>query len=540
MLGAARMPPPTADRQPTTLRAVWGMLLVASALATGWFVFGVAHRLGYPHELEWMEGAMVDHASRVADGLPLYCEPGPDHVPFLYAPLLFWLGGTAIALQLDGLLALRLIATVATVGAALLIGHWVRRETGRVGPGLVAVGLFLAGYGWLAWWYDLARNDGLFVLAMLGAGYQLRHGAARRWLWAGALATLAFLAKQSALMWLPALTVGALCHDWRAALRFVAATAAGIGGAVLALHLVSDGWSTFFLFEMPSHHGWNGDRKLAFWTEDLLPLLPLLALGLVGFACRVRGPQRGAALLLAAFGSGGLLTSWLSRLHVGGFDNVMLYGFAAACVLGPAAGAPDRPWLRWLVPALLLAQFTWLGQAAWSRAPRRTLLPTAAHAAAHAALATFVAAQPGPVWIPAHGGITRRLGKGTGAHGQAIFDLLQALPKDAAGMLDLSALTDRSRLAHLSPRVQRAIAAFIDRTNAALRARRFAAVVVDEVGAHAFAPLFAQGLAGVDGQLGTDDDPYVRDANSLLPDPQAIRPLLGYDVHTPHVWRRRP
>ncbi|MBX3464355.1 MAG: hypothetical protein KF830_14395 [Planctomycetes bacterium] len=531
--------PPIADRPPTLLRALWGTLLVAAAAATAWFLFGVANRLGYPHELEWMEGAMVDHAARVADGLPLYAEPGPEHVPFLYAPLLFWLGGAAMALGLDGLLALRLVATAASLGASLVIGHWVRRETGRVGPGLAATGLFLAGYGWLAWWYDLARNDGLFLLAMLGTGYQLRHGGHRRWAWAAVLATLAFLAKQSALMWLPAIGLGALLRDWRQALRFGAATGAGLGGAVLALHLASDGWSTFFLFEMPRHHGWNGERVVAFWTEDLRPIWPLLALGLVGFAVAVRTAARGEALLLAAFGTGGLVTSWLSRLHTGGFDNVMLYGFAAACVLGPAAAAADRRWVRWLVPTLLLAQFAWLAEAAWARAPRRTLLPSAAHARAHDQLAAFVAAQSGPVWIPAHGGITRRLGKGTGAHGQAIFDLLQALPKDAAGMLDLAALHEPARLAHLPPRVRQAITAFAARTEAALRARHFAAIVVDEVGAHAFAPLFAPALVGADGVFGTDDDPYLRQPRSLLDEPTAIRPLLGYDVHTPHAWLRR-
>lgn len=534
------MPPPAADRLPATARALWWVLCTAAVAAFAWFVFAAAQRVPYPYELEWMEGAMVDHAGRIADGLPLYCPPGPEHVPFLYAPLLFWLGGAAMALGIDGLLALRLIATAASVGCAMLIGHWVRRETGRVLPGLVATGVFFAGYGWLAWWYDLARNDGLFVLAMLGTGYQLRHGGARRWLWAGALATAGLLAKQSALMWLPALAVGALCLDWRLALRFVAVAAVGGGGAVLLLHLASDGWSTFYLFEMPSHHGWNGDRKLGFWVEDVLPMSPLLALALVGFVLQWRRGQRREALLLAAFGSGGLVASWLSRLHVGGFDNVMMYGFAAACVLGPVAAATNVRAVRVLGPLLLLVQFGWLAHAAWRWQPSVSMLPSAAHRHAHEELAAFVAAEPGPVWIPAHGGITRRLGKGSGAHGQAIFDLLQALPKDATGDLDLAALVDRQRLDGLPARVREAITGFIDRTNTALRERHCSALVVDEVGAHAFAHLFAVGLAGADGRLGTDDDPYARSPRSLLDQPTAIRPLLGYEVHTPFVWSRRP
>ena len=71
-----------------TARALWWLLLGLSAAAFGWFVFAVSQRILYPHELEWMEGALADHAARVYEGLPLYCEPSAEHVPFLYSPLL--------------------------------------------------------------------------------------------------------------------------------------------------------------------------------------------------------------------------------------------------------------------------------------------------------------------------------------------------------------------------------------------------------------------------------------------------------------------
>ena len=516
-------------------RLLWWPLLVLATAAVAGFVAAVAVRLPYPHELEWMEGALADHAWRVANGLPLYCEPGPEHVPFLYAPLLFWLGGLGITLGFDGITALRLVATGFTFGSALLIGHWVRVESKRVLPGLVASGLFVAGYGWLAWWYDLARNDTLFVFWTLLTAYQLRHGGPRRWLWAALLATVAVLAKQSALMWLPAIGVGALCHDWRNALRFGAATALLLAAALGALHLGSDGWSTFYMFEMPRLHGIVGDRKLGFWTEDALPLLPLLGLGLCGFVAQCRAGTARDALFLAALGSGGLMTSWLSRLHVGGFDNVLMYGFAGACVLGPIAATARARWLAIAGPLLLLAQFAWLGHAAWTRG-LATLVPSAAHRQAHDELVAFVTAQPGPVWIPAHGHVGTRAGKGTGAHGQAIFDLLQALPKLPNGQFDLeAALVDRRRLAALPARTQQAIAALFDRTHAALRERRFAAIVVDETGAGMFPAVFFLGLAGPDGAPGTADDPYVRLPGPMLSEPAALRPLLGFEAHSPYA-----
>lgn len=517
----------------------WFLPLGASALAVAWFVYALTQRLPYPHELEWMEGALVDHASRVADGLPLYCEPGPEHVPFLYAPMLFWLGGLGMKLGIDGLLTLRLVAAGFSIGSAMLIGHWVRHESGDLRAGLVATGTFVAGYGWLAWWYDLARNDSLFVFCCLATAYQLRHGGARRWLWAGLLAVLAVLSKQSALMWLPAIAVGSATLDWRTAWRF-AVVAVVVGGVAFgAMHVASDGWSTFYLFEMPRHHGIVGDRKLGYWTEDLLPMLPLVLLGLAGVLPQCRAGRGREALFLAAFGGGGLMTSWFSRMHVGGFDNVMMYGFAAACVLGPlTAAATPAKWLRLVGPWLLLAQFVWLGERAWQRGTA-TLLPSEAHRRAHEQIELFVEAQDGPVWIPAHGRISYRAGKGTGAHGQAIFDLLQLLPKLPDGMFDLAALADPNKLAHLPQRAQDAVTGFYHRTIEALARRDFASIVVDEAGTGMFPLLFAEGLAGPDRTPGTDDDPYVRRPGALLKEPLAIQPLLGFVVHSPYALVRR-
>lgn len=511
------------------------VLLACALAAAGWFAFAASRRVPYPHELEWMEGALADHAWRWAQGLPVYCAPGPEHVPFLYAPLLYWLGGLGIAAGLDGVLALRLVAVAATVGAAALIGGWVHAASRRRWPGVAAAGLFLAGYGWLAWWYDLARNDGLFVACCVATAWQLHRDGRWRWLVAAACATLAVLAKQSALMWLPAIAVGAMIRAPRQGLRFAVAAAAMIAAVFGALHLASDGWSTFYLFEMPRHHGWVGDRKLGFWTQDMLPMVPLLVLGVGGFVGAARVGAVRDALYLAAFGGGALLTSWLSRMHVGGFDNVLMYGFAAACVLGPLAAAQGGRWWRLLALVLLLVQFALLGFEAWRRGPARTLFPPPAHRTAHDQLAAFVAAQLGDVWVPAHGAISTRAGKGTWAHGQAVFDLLQALPRLPDGMLDMGALVDRSRLAGLPPRVQQAISSLIDGTAAALRERRFAAIVVDEIGAGAFLVVFAPGILGDDGLLGTDDDTYVRGPGPGIDDPRAIRPLVGYEAHSPFV-----
>lgn len=518
---------------PRLERALWFVLVVAAAAAVITFAVIAGQRVAYPFELEWMEGALVDHAARVAAGEPLYCAPTPEHVPFLYAPLLFWLGAGLMTLGFDGLFALRLVGAACSIGVVMLVGHWVRKETGRLAPGLVASGLFLAGYGWVHWWLDLGRNDSPFTLAMLGCGYLLRHGGRRRWIPAAALAVIAILAKQSAVMWLPAIGVGALIHDWRCGLRFGIAGVLGIAAALGLMHLLSDGWSTFYLFEMPSHHGILGEKKLGFWTQDLLPIYPLLALGLIGFVCACREGRARDALFLAAVGGGGLVTSWLSRMHVGGFDNVLLYGFAAACVLGPI-GARGR-----VLPALLIAQFGLLFWIQFAPGRLAIALPSDAHRRAHEELARFVAAQPGDVFMPGHGLVTARAGKPACAHGQAIFDLMQVLPKLPSGLMDLSVLTDEARLAALGPRAAAALVSFRDGMLQAMIGKRYSAIVLDEQIGPAYEFMFRYGLHGPDQIPGNDDDLYRRSDQPVISEPTMLRPPIGFVLHSPYALLAR-
>ena len=95
-------------------RALAMALAIAGVGAFALWIALAAQRIGYPYELEWMEGAMVDEAVRVRDGLPVYGPPGVEHVPFLYTPLFYYLGALAMAVVGEGFTALRLVSTLAT------------------------------------------------------------------------------------------------------------------------------------------------------------------------------------------------------------------------------------------------------------------------------------------------------------------------------------------------------------------------------------------------------------------------------------------
>ncbi len=503
-----------AGSAPLPLRAQWRLLLVLSAVAALALLLWISLRIGYPYELEWMEGAMVDETARVLAGEPSYHAPDLGHLPFLYTPLYYWAGAAVAAVVGQGYFALRLVSVLCTVGCMALLSSIAHRETGRRRAGLCAAGLFAMGYGWLQSWYDLGRNDMLFLCCMLACWRLLRAQRKNAWAMAAVAALLAFLAKQTALMWLPALAIAACIDNPRRGLPFAATAALLIGGCVACMHALTDGWSTFYVFTMPTAHHWQLDKITGFFTEDLVPVLPLLALGAMAILGRWRQDGARTALALAAAAGGGLVASYVSRLHVGGFDNVLVYGFAALCALGPmACFAAARPWQRESALILLLLQFAMLTIDLRSPAqdpllydPRR-LLPTSAHRHAFDELRAFVREQDGPVWLPFQGWIAPTEDKPPTAHGQALADLIAHIKRPG-----------------LRPDDRAAVA--LDRSlRESLQARRFAAIVVQDP----YVPVFL-------GDLGPYLEGYEPSATPVVKDPLAVRPLVGMNTHSPRAF----
>ncbi|HLQ36772.1 MAG TPA: hypothetical protein VK348_03150, partial [Planctomycetota bacterium] len=151
----------------------------------------------------------------------------------------------------------------------------------------------------------------------------------------------------------------------------------------------------------------------------------------------------------------------------------------------------------------------------------RQWLPTAAHRQASEELVAFLRAEPGEVFVLAHGALAARAGKPPSAHAQAIFDLLQVLPDN-----DLTVLIDPNKQGRMSPRALLAVSTFYRQFTEALQARRWSAIVLDAqfgVG-DAFEQLFAIGLTG-----------YRRREGSPIHEPAALQPPIGMPTHSPYV-----
>ncbi|MFY0537768.1 hypothetical protein [Nannocystis pusilla] len=128
-----------------------------------------ACRIGFPLELEWMEGGSLHTALRLQQGQSIYPEPSAEFVPFLYTPLY-----PAVLAVLGWVLPLGYVlgraVSVAAIGA-LAAGLWrlVRFEGKPRAHAAAAVGLFLSGYVFTFRWYDVARADSFSWRCCCGA-----------------------------------------------------------------------------------------------------------------------------------------------------------------------------------------------------------------------------------------------------------------------------------------------------------------------------------------------------------------------------------
>jgi hypothetical protein len=165
---------------PAGLSRVAGVLKWLLAGASVWYIgsyLAVALlRIGYPFELEWMEGAVANHVLRVLNGQPLYASPSIDFVPFIYAPFYFYVSAGFATVLGFSLFPLRLVSFLSSLACFAIIYAFVRRETGSRFFGLLSAALFAATFRAAGAWLDVAlqiRNPSA-ALQTLAPGRALR------------------------------------------------------------------------------------------------------------------------------------------------------------------------------------------------------------------------------------------------------------------------------------------------------------------------------------------------------------------------------
>lgn len=405
------------------------LLIAALYFILTYFVLA-SLRAQYPFELEWMEGGMIDHIERILQGKPLYAEPSLEFTSYIYAPLYFYAAALLSKITWVGFGAARFVSIVSSIWCLLVVFLIVYRQTENRDWGLMAAGLFAATFRISGAWFDLARVDTLYLALMLTVLYVTLFCRSRAsGVLAGLAMALACLTKQNGLILAAAFALYYLFFDKRAAV-FIAVVATAVGGVSLKWNLESDGWYFFYLFELPSNHPIFPGRYTTFWTEDILPHLPVVvSVTAVWLLSSQLWKDRPKAVLWVLVVVSTVGSSLLGRVHSGGYDNVLMPAYAILAVsfgLGISSIhkklLTDRNTYRnrmAILCGLCLLQFALL---IYDPAAQ---VPTDNDMRAGMSLLSDIRKRQGDVLIPFHGRLGRLAGKRSWAHQMALHDVIR-------------------------------------------------------------------------------------------------------------------
>ena len=261
-----------------TKRANLFILMLFSLVALATLLWVMLNRFSFGYDLEWMEGGMLMHAVRLAEGRGIYVPPTSEFVPYFYTP-----GYPTIVAVLGKVFGIsyalaRSISIASTLGTMLLIFLSVKREASWP-YGIIAMGVYAALFRTNGAFYDLARPDSLFLVLVLAAMFLTRYGQGVRVACiAGALCALSFLTKQTASVFFVAICVVHFWRSWRDGLMCLTF---GAGLSIVGCFILnkwSDGWFWTYVFEGHQGHVFIWNNILFEYWRDLLFLAPVLLL----------------------------------------------------------------------------------------------------------------------------------------------------------------------------------------------------------------------------------------------------------------------
>jgi hypothetical protein len=290
-------------------RSLLGVLFVLALVRAALYVAYVVDQISSPHDVHYLESAMVHLAWRVQHGVQLYPEwRHYPHVSNLFAPLSFVIIGSlgkATGADLDGLYLIGRMVTVASaLLATLVLGLVVSRRDGKPAA-LLAMALSL-GVDPLFHCGVMTRPDALAESLGL-TGFFLASGqrSMTRAI-GGVLLYFAAMTKQTALVYLVAAVLG-LCLEARRnqAWRILIGVTSALFVTILAVQfsiepnfvvsLIGESQTPFDI------ESWWRTVMTVAWTDP-----ELFVLAIAGIFFWSRGPKREpmpavlAALLLAS------------------------------------------------------------------------------------------------------------------------------------------------------------------------------------------------------------------------------------------------
>jgi hypothetical protein len=397
--------------------------------------FVISNRLQYPFELEWEEGASVDHVARIVNGLRYYVKPSLDFVSSFYTPLYFFISAFVAKITGLGFFPLRLVSIVSTLGTVGVIYAFVKNETREHFPAIVSIALFAATYRLGGAWFDIGRVDMLFIFLLLFGLYFIRKSeSSRDAVIAGILISLAFFTKQTAIVLSAPLFLWYLTWNKRLAVIFTGTTAVFIGLSTLILNISYSGWYNYYVFELPGTTPVDMKKFINFWLYDLkVPLSIACIISLLFFYDLLLHKKRKefAFYFLASVGMVG--GTAFARMHVGSLENVLipshafiaiLFGLGLHVIMKMSVGLPvtQGSVLRMFIYLICLLQFSSgaLRYNPWD------LIPSLSDKRAGEEFISMLSEIDGDVYVPYHGYLPVLAGKKSFAHPMGMRDVLKS------------------------------------------------------------------------------------------------------------------
>ena len=359
-------------------------------------------RAGFVLDLEWMEGGLLLHAARIAEGKAIYLPPSLEFVPYLYTPLYpallallskivplgYVLGRAVSILSFAGSLALLVAAaargtstsvpgTPASASAASSSLWPSPPRAAAVALGLGGAGVVAASFAATGAFYDLVRADSLLLfleaaalfLALKAASESETRRAYRTVAAAGVLIALAFFTKQTASLVGVSLGLGLLVASWRRGLVYGAVAAVTLALGLILLNATSEGWFWTYVFKLHQSHEFYPRRAYIETPLHLLELAaPLYLAWLVsGLALWRAGALRRSDAIHGVVAFGGFASACVGFGTQWAFDNAFipaLYFPALSTAIGSARLCVlvlDRPGVHTPLP--------WRGSPPWPVSP---------------------------------------------------------------------------------------------------------------------------------------------------------------------------
>ncbi len=284
------------------------------------------NRLFYPLDLEWIEGLMMQHGTRVMRGESLYLPPSITFITSVYTPLYYYVIGALFSLFGPSYVLARGVSLVAGIGSAVVLFALIQstltdssadQKKQRICIGIVTTILYLSYDFQTEFWFTLVRVDTLMLFFLVASFYKLYTAKNRTDIVISeVLFIFAVLTKQTILIFLLLFVLFAIKEPkYRKILLLLPLLLLGI--AIYAW-IATDGWFFYYHGTVTLLHkiNWNKIKEFGFDGAILFFLLVIFVL-FKNFRIRVKRNY----LIWSAFCLS-LFIGIFGKLNNGGVFNV--------------------------------------------------------------------------------------------------------------------------------------------------------------------------------------------------------------------------